>query len=181
MTSVLVVDDEETLVRGLLRAFAALGVRAKGACDFDSAIRLASEEEFDAAVLDVRLVERRESGGIVTATTRSGIDLARELLVMRPAMRIVMLTGFGSKKVAFEAGQAGAIGYLEKPASADKILAKLAEPRLPAKLASLALTKREHLEHALRLCDGKLAQAARLLGLERRTLQRMMKKERPKR
>jgi DNA-binding response OmpR family regulator len=69
VTYVLVVDDEPRILRTLLRDLARLGIRGKGATDYDSALRLAAEENFDAAVLDLRLIERTECNGLTPRFT----------------------------------------------------------------------------------------------------------------
>ena len=75
----------------------------------------------------------------------------------------------------------GATGYLTKPVDADQILAAFepAEPQ-PARPARrrqpLARVEWEHIQRVLADCDGNISQAARLLGLHRRSLQRKLLK-----
>jgi two-component system response regulator RegA len=73
---------------------------------------------------------------------------------------------------------------LQKPATVDEI--ELAFRRLddepdvaptpPSEVPSLARAEWEHINRVLTECDGNIRQAARLLGLHRRTLQRKLAK-----
>ncbi len=93
-----------------------------------------------------------------------------------------MLTGYGSIATAVEAVRAGAVHYLSKPVDIDQILAafegKSALPQtgVPA-VPSLARVEWEHIQRVLSDCDGNISQAARLLGLHRRSLQRKLSKD----
>ncbi|HEX7452967.1 MAG TPA: helix-turn-helix domain-containing protein [Polyangiaceae bacterium] len=72
--------------------------------------------------------------------------------------------------------------YLSKPVDIDQILAALAGksaaiPISPDSVPSLARVEWEHIQRVLRDCDGNISQAARLLGLHRRSLQRKLSKD----
>ena len=64
---------------------------------------------------ELAVVDLRMPGG-------SGLDVVRELKALEPAMRILVLTGYGSIVTAVEAIKLGATNYLTKPADADEIL-----------------------------------------------------------
>ena len=75
---------------------------------------------------------------------------------------------------------AGATSYLTKPVDADQILAAFegTEPTgRPAPTSQpLARVEWEHIQRVLGDCDGNLSQAARVLGIHRRSLQRKLSK-----
>jgi two-component system response regulator RegA len=81
----------------------------------------------------------------------------------------------------------GAVHYLSKPADADEILAAFEnQPQAqqhhhePAyNPPSLAEAEWEHIHRVLDDCGGNLSEAARLLDIPRRTLQRKLKKLAP--
>ena len=104
----------------------------------------------------------------------------RELVAADPQVRIVMLTGYGSIATAVDAVRAGAVNYLAKPADADQILAALngtgsdGPGELP--VPSLARVEWEHIQRILTDCDGNISEAARRLGIHRRSLQRKLGK-----
>jgi two-component system response regulator RegA len=94
------------------------------------------------------------------------------------------LTGYGSVATAIEALKRGAAHYLTKPADADEILAAFepsssppAMDALPAfQPMSLDRVEWEHINRVLVDCGGNVSEAARQLGLHRRTLQRKLSK-----
>jgi len=94
-----------------------------------------------------------------------------------------VLTGYGSIVTAVEAIKLGATNYLTKPADADDILNVLqagssdaTQPPTP----SLARTEWEHIQRVLADCSGNISEAARRLGLHRRSLQRKLGKNPPR-
>ena len=81
----------------------------------------------------------------------------------------------------------GALHYLSKPADADEILAAFELEQEPAPretsstpTPSLARVEWEHMQRVLDDCDGNISEAARRLGLHRRSLQRKLQKFPPK-
>jgi two-component system response regulator RegA len=175
--SVVVVDDDETYRARLVRAFQARGLEAQGAKDGESAIALARIESPEYAVVDLRMP------GI------SGLDVVRELKAIDAMTNIVVLTGYGSIATALEAVRLGATHYLTKPADVDDVLAAFERVNRPAgdppaplealearQVPSLARAEWEHINRVLTDCGGNISQAARLLGLHRRSLQRKLSK-----
>ena len=138
---------------------------------------VARQAPFDGAVIDLRM-----PGG-------SGLDVVRELHALQPAARLVVLTGYGSIATAVEAVRCGAADYVMKPADADQILAALRGERspernpkeVPPETPTLDRVEWEHIQRVLADCDGNISQAARRLGLDRRSLQRKLAKYPPHR
>ena len=99
--------------------------------------------------------------------------------------RVLMLTGYGSIATALEAVRLGAVHYLTKPADVDEILAAFDRDGSPVESSSdletpsLARVEWEHLQRVLIDCEGNLSEAARRLGLHRRSLQRKAARKRP--
>ncbi len=168
--SILIVDDEAPLRDRLVRAMRERGLDARGAADGDQAVALAREDSPELAVVDLRM------------PGRGGLEVVRELLAIDSATRIVVLTGYGSIATAIEAMRIGAVHYLQKPADADQILQAF-DPRSAegqvepsADVPSLARVEWEHIQRVMQDCGGNVSQAARLLGLHRRSLQRKLGK-----
>ena len=139
----------------------------------ETALALAQTESPEYAVVDLRMP------GI------SGLDVVRELKAIDSMTNIVVLTGYGSIATALEAVRLGATHYLTKPADVDDLLAafdranKAPEEVIsiePAVVPSLARAEWEHINRVLTDCSGNISQAARLLGLHRRSLQRKLSK-----
>jgi two-component system response regulator RegA len=179
--SLFVVDDDEVLRERLVRAFRERGFDATGIPDGDRALALAASDPPEFAVVDLRM------------PGRPGLDVVRELLALDPATAVVVLTGYGSIATAIEAIRSGAKHYLTKPADADEILRAFqgqsppptGSPLAPAEgeleTPALARAEWEHIQRVLADVNGNVSEAARRLGLHRRSLQRKLAKYPPNR
>jgi len=169
----LLVDDDETFRSRLSRALGDRGLEVVQADGPASALESAARARPDFAVVDLKM-----PGG-------SGLDLVPELVALVPGIRVVVLTGYGSIASAVESMHRGAHHYLSKPADADEILAALeGEPSPstpPAPTPTLARAEWEHMSRVLADCGGNVSEAARRLGITRRTLQLKLKKNPPSR
>jgi two-component system response regulator RegA len=112
-----------------------------------------------------------------------GLDVVQGLKAIERSTVIVVLTGYGSIATALEAVRLGATHYLTKPADADDVIAAFSRgDSAPARTAedpqpaSLARVEWEHINRVLADCGGNVSQAARLLGIHRRSLQRKLAK-----
>lgn len=117
---------------------------------------------------------------------KDGLELIPDMLRIRPGVRIVVLTGYGSIATALEAVRRGAVHYLQKPADVDDILAafqgdapgqSVRESEAPA--PSLDRVEWEHIQRVLADCSGNISEAARRLGIHRRSLQRKLQRYAP--
>jgi len=173
LPNVLLVDDDEILRERLAQAIRARGYEVKTAGSAEEALREVAKDSPEMAVLDLKM------------PGMSGLDLLRELRQHDPATRVLMLTGYGSIATAVQAVREGAVGYLPKPADADEILAALAGKEAgapkPGETPSLARAEWEHIQRVLTDCGGNISEAARRLGIHRRSLQRKLHKYPPAR
>ena len=175
-TCILVVDDDDIFRAQLVRALRRRGWQVAEANSHSAALAEATRRRPERAVVDLRMP------GL------SGLELLRDLLAGNPEIRVVMLTGYGSIDTAVEAMRLGAAGYVSKPADADEVLAAFERsdrPPLsgtqPGPLApSLARAEWEHINRVLGDCGGNISEAARRLGLHRRSLQRKLQKYPPR-
>ncbi len=166
---ILVIDDEEAYRERLVRAFGARGHDVRGAADGRAALETAAKFLPERAVLDMRM------------PGAGGLAVLRDLLAELPDLRVVILTGYGSIATALEALRIGAVDYLTKPADADRILAAFEEPGGPSageacEVPTLDRVEWEHIQRVLLESAGNISEAARRLGLHRRTLQRKLDK-----
>lgn len=173
--SILVVDDTLILRERLSLAFQQRGFRVETAANYDEAVAVFISRPTDLAVLDLRM------------PGRSGLELLNRLLQIRPQTRVIMLSGFGSIPASIDAIRAGAVNFLSKPADADDILGAFIRgdsPSTPQSVTefpapSLARTEWEHIHRVLGDCGGNISEAARRLGIHRRSLQRKLRKRAP--
>ncbi len=175
--SLLLVDDDEVFRTRMARAFVERGYEVTSAHDYDSAVAHARIESPELAVLDLKM------------PGKSGLELVKALLEIDPQTKIVVLTGYGSIATAIDAVRLGATYYLQKPADADEILAAFARGQAPPldppesdyRAPSLARAEWEHINRVLSDCGGNISEAARRLGIHRRSLQRKLQKYPPNR
>ena len=167
---ILLVDDDETFAAVLGRSLERRGHNVRIAVDHDAAIGIALNRLPAFAVVDLKLART------------SGLRLVKELRSMSQAMRIVMLTGYGSIATTIEAIKLGAIYYLTKPATADDVIAAFhreeahEETQAAPLPPSLNRIEWEHVARVLTETNGNISASARILGWHRRTLQRKLNK-----
>jgi two-component system response regulator RegA len=174
--SILVVEDDDVLRTRLAEALRQRGFEARAAKDYDEALAAAQSESPEYAVVDMRL------------PGRSGLDVVRALKDVDAGTTIVVLTGYGSIATALDAVRLGAAHYLTKPADVDDILAALTkvgeppgvEPQPDFMAPSLARAAWEHINRVLSDSGGNISEAARRLGIHRRSLQRKLQKYPPR-
>ncbi len=167
----LLVEDDPAFRGALARALANRGYAVTAVATRAEARQAATESPPAFVVCDLRLPDG------------SGLDFLDELSALAPRARSVVLTGWGSIPAALRAVRAGAVDFLAKPAGVEEVLAAL-EQRRPTAEASLPTLHRvewEHIQRVLDDCRGNVSQAARVLGLDRRSLQRKLAKRPPSR
>ena len=110
---VLLVDDEEKILKTLGRALRDEGhLVTTASCALDGQ-RLLVEQSFDLLIIDYRMPDR------------SGMDVVKELVAATPdgeRPAVVMMTAHGSVESAVEAMKLGAHDYLQKPFEIDELL-----------------------------------------------------------
>jgi two-component system, response regulator RegA len=164
--SLLIVDDDAPFRERLVRAMRDRGFEATGVSDHAGAMGAARDESPELALVDLRL------------PGESGLAVVRDLKALDVSTVVVVLTGYGSIATAVESIKLGAAGYLTKPADADQIVAAFdgTQPADDVQAPSLARVEWEHIQRILADCAGNVSQAARILGIHRRSLQRKLAK-----
>jgi two-component system response regulator RegA len=165
--ALLVVDDDELYRESLVRAFSRRGIHTTGAHSVETALSAASHLAPDAAIIDLKL------------GNESGLDVVGKLIEHYPAMRIVVLTAYGTIATALEAIKLGAVNYLTKPVQIEHILSAF-NGRTPSPQALSAIPSAEQVEwdyinRTVQEFGGNVTRAAQALGLHRRSLQRKLK------
>jgi len=171
--TILLVDDDRTFCAALAGALRRRGHTVLLAHDFDDALAEAKAWSPDRAVVDLRM------------PGRGGLEVVQALRAQLPELRIVVLTGYGSIATAVEAIKAGAVHYLTKPAEADEILSAFDRTSANIEAPTVSQPPRleevewEHLQKVLTDSGGNISEAARRLGMHRRSLQRKLARGRP--
>ena len=171
---VLIVDDDEAFRSRLCRAFRDRGCEAHEVSKPEETLELARNVSPDLVLLDLKM------------PGWSGLDLIQDIKKLDSTIAVIILTGYGSIPTAMQALKLGADSYLGKPADTDQILAAYrelgavsSEKSTPTTVPSLARVEWEHIQRVLSDCSGNITQAAKLLGIHRRSLQRKLSKYPP--
>jgi two-component system, response regulator RegA len=173
--SILIVDDDDLLRQQLARAFERRRLEVCAVSGVEQAREAIDADSPELAVVDLKMPDG------------SGLELVKMLHEVDPTTRIVVLTGYGSIATAIDAVRLGATYYLQKPADADEILnaflkdspqSENTDDAPPA--PSLARAEWEHINRVLNDCQGNISEAARRLGIHRRSLQRKLHKFPPR-
>src|SRR5713226_7152103 len=111
--SILIVDDEEKILKALGRALREAGHAVVETASPRQAQRLLGERTFDVLLVDNMMPEL------------SGLDLIREFVASTPEgerPQILMMTAHATVESALEAMRLGALDYLQKPFEIDELL-----------------------------------------------------------
>jgi two-component system response regulator PilR (NtrC family) len=138
---ILLADDERTFRETLGKVLREEGMTVTGVADGLAAIEAIRARPYDVAILDIQM------------PGANGLKVLAEIMKIRPATRVIMVTAYGTVEMAVEAIKLGAGEYVMKPVMFDDILIKIRQ-----QLQYRRLT-RENLELRQQL-DGKV-------GLER--------------
>src|SRR6202162_3784695 len=106
----LIVDDEANTLASLARAFRLAGHEATVCDNPAKALELAKAQKFDLILSDVRM------------PGKDGLTLLEELKAQGVAEPVVMMSGQAEIEMAVRATRLGALDFLEKPISTEKLL-----------------------------------------------------------
>lgn len=167
----LIVEDDAVFARTLARSFERRGYAVRHVDSLAALETALADYVPDDAVVDLRLGHE------------SGLACVARLHALGEDVRIVVLTGFASLATAVEAVKLGAVNYLAKPANTDEIEAALRTPAAgnatlqpDNRPSSLRTVEWEHIHQTLADCNFNISEAARRLGVHRRTLARKLEK-----
>ena len=106
----LIVDDEANTLASLSRAFRLAGHEATVCDNAAKALEMAKSQHFDLILSDVVM------------PGKDGLTLLEELKAQAVATPVVMMSGQAHIEMAVRATRLGALDFLEKPISTDKLL-----------------------------------------------------------
>ena len=110
-TSVLVVDDEESVATTIEAILKMDGHDVTAVTSGTEAVRLLNERQYDVVLTDLRLGDM------------DGVDILREVQRTSPDTAAIMLTGYASLESAVAALRSGAYDYLMKPSDVEELRA----------------------------------------------------------
>ena len=123
---ILVVDDERAMQIALRGLLTKEGYSVETAGSGEDAVRRIEAGDFHLVITDLSL------GGI------SGLDVLEHARAFDPDLGVLMITAYGSEKIAVQAMKAGATDYIPKPFDNDEMRAVV------SRLMDTARLRREH-------------------------------------
>lgn len=167
--SMLIVEDDDAFRNRLAQAMSKRGFDIRTCASVAEGLEAIQHKVPEFAVIDLRL-----SDG-------SGLDVTSALQAEAPHVRTVIVTGYGDIPTAVAAARIGATDYISKPATADEIIDVLMTPKdqtppAPEEPLPPEEARWQHIESVFNDADRSVSQAARLLSMHRRTLQRILKR-----
>ena len=169
--SILIVDDEKNIRLTLSQALEVLEVETDTASNWEEALAKLKEKEFGLILLDLKM------------PGMDGMEVLRQVSEIRPDIRIIIITAYGTVESAVEAMKLGAADFIQKPFAPEEIRGlvsrvmgreKLDEQKAVDYGSSIELAKRcigdrhfdaaiEHVRKAISLDPGR-PEAFNLLG-----------------
>jgi CheY-like chemotaxis protein len=110
----LVIDDDVDFADSVVELLRAEGVPAEAAYDGGTGVERAGQHPFDLVLLDMRM------------PGSDGVETLRAIRRLRPAAKVVMMTGYARPARVEEALRSGAAGVLVKPLDLERLRAIIA-------------------------------------------------------
>lgn len=105
---ILIADDQPDILEALRLLLKADGYQTDLACSPQAALAAVERAQFDLALIDLNYTSDTTSG-------KEGLDLLTRLQAVDTALRIVVMTAWGTVDVAVEAMRRGARDFIQKP------------------------------------------------------------------
>ncbi len=110
MSRLLIVDDDANTLSSLARAFRLEGYDATVCDNANRAIQLMQEQPFDVVLSDVVM------------PGKDGLSLLEDMRALGLSTPVIMISGQANVEMAVSATKLGAVDFLEKPISSEKLL-----------------------------------------------------------
>ena len=112
--NILIVDDDKNMLELLSLRLETEGYKAAAVAGAEDALKMAEDELFDLALVDLKL-----------AGNKNGIELMERMHRAAPEMPVIILTAYGTIDTAVEAMKRGAYSYLTKPFNRRELLLQI--------------------------------------------------------
>lgn len=106
---ILIVDDEEVVIRSCLRGLAGNDYQIDTRMDSRSALSAIDEAHYDLLVMDVMMPHI------------GGLEVLERVKQSHPDLQVIMITGLAQHETAVRAKTLGAFAYLPKPFDPDQL------------------------------------------------------------
>lgn len=137
MQTILIIDDEASLVSSLTFALEAEGYKVRGAATGESGLQAVADLHPDLVLLDLRLPDR------------SGLEVLEAMPRENGEPQVIMISAHGDTRAAVKAVKMGAADYLTKPFDLDDLLHTIHTALERGRMASeIAFHRRAALRHS---------------------------------
>ncbi len=113
MTKILVVEDNDTLRRGVAQAFRDAGHEVDELADGGVAVERLGSTAYDVIITDLKLPKR------------SGLDVLRAAIRKDGGTTVIVMTAYGTISTAVEAMKEGAYDFIQKPFNIEEMELKV--------------------------------------------------------
>ncbi len=176
MPQILIVDDEDRLLRVLRLGLPEHGFKVLTASNGQEALKILFDKQVDVVVTDIRM------------PIMDGVELIYEMERLDIKLPILVTTAHADIDTAIKALKHGACDYIRKPFSVEELVESV--KKAIEKVSSLRATtsndfdlqsqvdskEKEAIQKALNAAHGVKVEAARLLGISERNLWYKLKK-----
>lgn len=107
--AVLIVDDQKNIRLTLSQALASLGVEVDTAASGEEGLSKVKDREFNLILLDLKM------------PGMDGMKVLQQLRHIRPDIRVIVITAYGTIESAVEAMRLGASDFIQKPFTPEEI------------------------------------------------------------
>jgi len=144
--TILIIDDEPNVCSSLQGVLEDEGYTAYTAQSGEEGLEQLARRDANIVLLDILM-----PGGI------DGIETLRRIKSDYPDVGVIMITGHGSYEYALEAGKLGALDFIEKPLSIDKVLTRIEQALKKMRLEAENVQLKQEVEEKYKLIGESLA------------------------
>ncbi len=126
--SILIVDDDKSLLGIFKTALLAEGYRCETAATVESAIELINKNPFDIMITDIKMPDL------------TGFELTEKAKKIRPDMSVIIMTAYIEEFSYDNAIEAGASDFIKKPFTVKELLARIQHVKLQEKIRAMSVT-----------------------------------------
>jgi DNA-binding NtrC family response regulator len=134
MTTILIVEDKESMAEMLSQALEAEGYSTLHAKDGGEGIQLFKDKKIDLVLTDLKLPQK------------DGLEVLAVVKAHNPLTPVIMMTAYGTIETAVKAVKEGAYDFLTKPFDPDHLLILIAKALEKQRLVTKILSSKMSLQ-----------------------------------
>ena len=138
---VLAIDDEQVVLDSVRKILEAEGAELETALDSRTGLERAIEADFDLVITDIRMPEI------------GGMRILRDIKRVKPALPVMIFTGYATVQSAVQAMKLGAADFLEKPFTPDMLVTTIKKVLENAKGADSVPQNLVHHDEVIRVLE----------------------------